>query len=76
MRQQEADIMGKLDQKQKMKEFYSSTANKDFLIKRETAKLKQLEIDQFKSEVKVDRRLYQEKLIQKQIDIQNNFQRK
>ena len=42
-----------------------TTANRDFLVRTERKKLRQGEIEQFKAEVDVDRKLEQEKMIKR-----------
>lgn len=59
MLNQEKLIYAKLNKNQQLKEQHASSANKEILIKKETAKLRQLEINQFKLEVQADRRHYQ-----------------
>ena len=56
---QETEILERQNKNKQLRERYSSVANKEILIKKETAKLRQLEISQFKSEVEADRRHYQ-----------------
>lgn len=58
VRQREKELKERLDKQAELKEKFSTVANRDIMIKKEHAKLRLLEINQFKNEVDNDRKHY------------------
>jgi hypothetical protein len=63
-----------MQRKSELRSELKTTANRQILVKAEQAKLRQWEINEFKQESEIDRKLGMRKIMQKHIEIERNFE--
>ena len=66
--------MQRMQRKSELRSELKTTANRQILIKAEQAKLRKWEINEFKHESEIDRKLGMRKIMQKHIEIERNFE--
>lgn len=76
IRENEQELQERLEKKSQIRHELKTTANKHIMIKAESAKLRQWEINEFKQESEIDRKLGMRKILQKHIDIERNYEGK